>query len=216
KPSGIATEHEVYDVLGEEWAHLNDIKWDKDDPSPRIQEEAGKFLVAVREHTGIFVERAPNRFGFMHLTFEEYYTARYLVARSKIRAKLLREHLHDSRWNEPILLALGFVGLESPVEASELLETAILAEGEEAKEFGFTQSTYENLLGRDYLFALQCLGDHIPILRKPLKHLIERLANELLYKNGSARFWRYKQALEATLELIHGSEGASLLSSFLI
>jgi hypothetical protein len=54
----------------------------------------------------------------------------------------------------PLLLALGFVGVDSPEDAADLLETAILAEGEEAEELGFSPSPYEDLLGRDYLFAL--------------------------------------------------------------
>src|SRR5207248_6830109 len=117
KATGIATEREVYNVLGEEWARVNDLKWDVDDPKPRIIEEVKAFLLAVREHTGLFVERAPKQYGFMHLTFEEYYAARYLVARSKTRARLIRNHLHDPRWEEPILLALAFVGLDSRLEA---------------------------------------------------------------------------------------------------
>ena len=125
KPTGIATEQEVYDILGEQWAHLNDLKWNSDDPSPKIMEEVRLFLQAVREHTGLFVERAPRRYGFLHLTFEEYYVAGFLVARSKKRAALFRHHLHDPRWEEPILLALGFVGLEYSAETSELFDTAI-------------------------------------------------------------------------------------------
>jgi len=137
KSTSIATEHEVYQVLGEEWARINELKWDVDDPSPTIAEEIKKFLLAVREHTGLFVERAPSQYGFMHLTFEEYYAARYLVARSRTRAKLIRTHLLDPRWEEPILLALGFVGLEYPAEAAALLETAILAEGRKRKSLVF-------------------------------------------------------------------------------
>ncbi len=114
KPTAIATEREVYAVLGAEWARINRLEWDEDDPDPSILSEVEKFLRAVREHTGLFVERAPKRYGFMHLTFEEYYAARHLVARSRIRAQLIRQHLHDPRWDEPILLALGFVGLDYP------------------------------------------------------------------------------------------------------
>lgn len=158
KPTGIATEREIYEVLGEEWASLKGYSWDEDKPD--IKSDIKDFLQAVREHTGLFVERAPRRYGFMHLTFEEYYAARYLVARSKTRVRLIRHHLHDPRWDEPILLALGFVGLESSLEAGELLETTILAEGEEAKTLNITPSAYEDLLGRDYLFALRCLGDN--------------------------------------------------------
>jgi hypothetical protein len=129
----------------------------------KIREEISKFLLNVREHTGLFVERAPRHYGFMHQTFEEYYAARYLVARSKIRAKLIRQHLHDPRWDEPILLALGFVGLESQSETQELVETAILAEGEDARTLGLRPSEHEKLLGQDFLFSLRCLGDNIPM-----------------------------------------------------
>ena len=58
KATGVATEREVNDVLGEEWARINELKWDADDPSPSIIEEVKMFLLAVREHTGLFVERA--------------------------------------------------------------------------------------------------------------------------------------------------------------
>ena len=152
----------------------------------------------------------------MHLTFEEYYTARYLVERSRTCALLIRKHLHDPRWEEPILLALGFVGLDSAGEAAELLETAILAQNEEAKELGFRPSQYEELLGRDYLFALRCLGDSIPVRPKLLTQLIHQLADELLYRAGLARFLRYRQALEEKLDHLKGSEGALLLISHLV
>ena len=216
KPTSIATEREVYEVLGKEWARLNDMHWEEDDPNPKITTEVRKFLEAVREHTGLFVERAPRRYGFMHLTFEEYYVARHLVARSKTRAKLIRQHLHQPRWEEPILLALGFVGLEYPAEANELVETAILAEGEEASELGFTPSPYENLLGRDYLFALRCLGDNIPVRPKLMKRLIERSADECLHDSGSARFQSYKKALRERLAYLRGSAGANVLLPLLL
>ncbi|MGZ3621818.1 MAG: NACHT domain-containing protein [Ktedonobacteraceae bacterium] len=85
KPTGIATEREVYEVLGEEWAYINDQPWNAEKPNIGVLEEVKKFVRAVREHTGLFVERAPQRYGFMHLTFEEYYAARYLEAVRKVR-----------------------------------------------------------------------------------------------------------------------------------
>lgn len=209
KAIGIATEREVYRHLGQEWARIKGLLWDEDNPDIVI--EVNRFLRAVREHTGLFVERAPRRYGFMHLTFEEYYTARYLVARSKDRAKFIRKHLHHPRWEEPILLALGFVGLNSPEDAAELLETAILAEGPDAEELDFTPSPYEELLGRDYLFALRCLGDNIPAYPRLTQHLAHRLGDELLYQTGLARFSQYRCALNERLEDLKGSEIASLL-----
>jgi len=214
KSTGIATEQEVYRELGQEWARIKALDWEEDHPD--IENEVKKFLRAVREHTGLFVERAPKRYGFMHLTFEEYYAARHLVARSKDRAKLIRQHLHKLRWEEPILLALGFVGLDAPEDAADLMETAIMAQGEEAKGLDFSPSPYEGLLGQDYLFALRCLGDNIPARPSLLKQLMERLASELLHHTGSARFERYRGALHERLSYVGTSEVASVVLSRLI
>ena len=69
-----------------------------------------QFLRKVRETTGLFVERAPAVYGFMHLTFEEYFAARH-IADNEIPEilEIINEHRYQSRWNEPILLALGYL-----------------------------------------------------------------------------------------------------------
>jgi energy-coupling factor transporter ATP-binding protein EcfA2 len=214
KPTGIATQREVYRVLGQEWAQVRRIQWDEQ--NLEIQGQVEAFLRAVREHTGLFVERAPRRYGFMHLTFEEYYAARHLVARRRQAPGLMRERLHDPRWQEPILLALGFVGLDYPQEAAELLETAVLAQGEEAEELDLSPSPHEELLGRDYLFALRCLGDQIPADPHLIRALSQRLAGEFLRHSGSARFQRYRTALGERLAYLKGSEAADELLPFLV
>lgn len=45
----------------------------------------------------------------MHLTFEEYFAALYIVGIDDFNEQLnlIKSHLHEPRWNEPILLALG-------------------------------------------------------------------------------------------------------------
>ena len=215
KPTGIATEQEVYNILGEEWARINRLSWDANDPDPAILHEVDGFLRKVREHTGLFVERAPKRYGFMHLTFEEYYAARHLVALPRQAAQRIRQHLHDPRWDEPILLALGFMGLDYPEETEKLLETAILAEGEEAEDLQFTPSRYEEILGRDYLFALRCLGDNIPADPQLVQRLITRLADEV-HRTGAAQYQRYRTLLETRLAHLVGSNAAPTLSSALL
>src|SRR5581483_9537873 len=122
-------------------------------------------------------------------------------------------HLHQPRWEEPILLAIGFVGLHFPEEAKELVEGAILAQGEVAEEHGFTASTYEDLLGRDYLFSLRCLSDNIPVRRGLMLHLMKRFAAEYCEKTGLARFSRYRHALSEMLTRLVGSESMGVLIS---
>ena len=65
-------------------------------------------------------------YSFLHLTFQEYYAGRYLVSNSRTRTQLIYKLRYEPRWEEPILLGLGFVGFISPDDATDLLETAIL------------------------------------------------------------------------------------------
>lgn len=217
RPTGLATEDEVLQVLGPEWAALTGEEW-SDNPRANtpLVIEIRKFLVTVRAHTGLFVERAPNLYGFMHLTFEEYYAARYLVADASTRAQLIRQHLHNPRWEEPILLALGHLGKHYPVDAKNLLELAVLNRGTTDAPPLFAPTPYEDILGRDYLFLLRCLGDQIPAKPKTVQGAMERLADELLHRSGSGRFTRYRHALEQRLAYLAGSEAATRLASILV
>lgn len=214
KPAGIATEQEVYREIGQEWARIKGLTWEEDHPD--IEREVEKFLLAVQEHTGIFVERAPKQYSFMHLTFEEYYAARNLVARASTRARFLNQHRHDPRWEEPILLALGFVGLYYPEDAEELLETAILARGDTVESGEFAPSPYEDLLGRDYMFALRCVVDDIPVHSQLLRDLMFRCINELLHYIGLARFERYRQVLRERLNTLIKSKGGPLIVELIV
>jgi energy-coupling factor transporter ATP-binding protein EcfA2 len=83
KPRGMATEQEVKYKLAEFLAATRKQESDH----PEIIAAADDFLRRVRHHTGLLVERAPNRYGFMHLTFEEYFAARELVRRPDRVAK---------------------------------------------------------------------------------------------------------------------------------
>jgi tetratricopeptide (TPR) repeat protein/energy-coupling factor transporter ATP-binding protein EcfA2 len=117
KPSGQVTQAEVEKWLTPKMAEQQGV-----DESTAL-ELVRQFLRKVRETTGLFVERAPEVYGFMHLTFEEYFTARY-IADNEIRdiLALIEQHWHEPRWEEPILLALGYYGSHSPKLLNKLLE----------------------------------------------------------------------------------------------
>ncbi len=119
KPSGLVTQAEVEEKLAANLAELNDAEPESD----LVQQAVELFLRKVRETTGLFVERAPGVYGFMHLTFEEYFAARY-IADNEVSdiLEIIRSHLHEPRWNEPILLALGYYGIHSPKQVNKLVE----------------------------------------------------------------------------------------------
>ncbi|MEQ8976081.1 MAG: tetratricopeptide repeat protein [Coleofasciculus sp. C1-SOL-03] len=119
KPSGLITQAEAEAQLGEKLAELNDEDAEADSVKKAVQE----FLRRVRETTGLFVERAPNVYGFMHLTFEEYFAARYIADNDVSEIlEIIQKHQDDPRWQEPILLALGYLGIHSPKRVSRLVE----------------------------------------------------------------------------------------------
>ncbi|MBD2771626.1 tetratricopeptide repeat protein [Iningainema tapete] len=119
KPSGLVTQAEVEEQLAAKLAELNDAEPESDSVLQAVQE----FLRKVRETTGLFVERAPGVYGFMHLTFEEYFAARYIVDNDQSEIlQLIHKHLHEPRWNEPILLALSYYGIHSPKQVNKLVE----------------------------------------------------------------------------------------------
>ena len=107
KPSGLVTQGEVEAWLTPRMAELQGVE------EPEALELVRQFLRKVRETTGLFVERAPAVYGFMHLTFEEYYAARY-IADNEIPdiLKIINTYRYQARWNEPLLLALGYLSAD--------------------------------------------------------------------------------------------------------
>ena len=69
------------------------------------------ILKAIEAQHGIFVERAWEVYSFSHLTFQEYFTAKYVVdnAASGTLAYLVKAHCADSRWREVFLLATSLL-----------------------------------------------------------------------------------------------------------
>src|SRR5215469_13194196 len=84
-------------------------------------EEAGKavadFIGTQEEHVGLLQPRGLNDrnetvYGFLHLTFEEYFTARELARLWKQGKFKLTPYLHRPRWEGPILLAAAYLSDE--------------------------------------------------------------------------------------------------------
>ena len=91
-----------------------------DDP-----ERADKLLEHIRYRTGLLLERRPDVFGFAHLTFQEYLTARGIHEGNRVGVdanKLAREH-NDGRWKEVIAL---YCGLATTPVVRDLIEQLII------------------------------------------------------------------------------------------
>jgi hypothetical protein len=69
------------------------------------------ILKAIEAQHGIFVERAREVYSFSHLTFQEYFTAKYVVANAAkgTLTNLVKEHCADERWREVFLLTTSLL-----------------------------------------------------------------------------------------------------------
>jgi predicted NACHT family NTPase len=78
------------------------------DPDPevlRLDSEA--ILKSIEAQHGLLVEQAKSIYSFSHLTFQEYFAAREIVADSAYES--LVEHITEKRWREVFLLTAGMM-----------------------------------------------------------------------------------------------------------
>ena len=90
---------------------------------------ADRFLAAVRQHTALLIDRGGKRFGFIHLTFQEYLAAVALVRSAQVSIEplvaALAARVGDPSWLEVSLLAIGDLARERE-EAAGLVLAALL------------------------------------------------------------------------------------------
>lgn len=76
------------------------------------------ILKSIEAQHGILVERAKGIYSFSHLTFQEYFTAKYIVDNSNkgTLINLIENHLYEDKWREVFLLTA-----EMLAEADDLI-----------------------------------------------------------------------------------------------
>ena len=85
--------------------HLPNVREDT------LEVDSEAILKAIEAQHGIFVERARGIYSFSHLTFQEYYAAKYLSETAKkgdLEALVVREFTND-KWREVLLIISGML-----------------------------------------------------------------------------------------------------------
>lgn len=91
-------------------------------------ELADEFIDFVRSRAGLLIEIGEERYCFVHLTFQEYLTAMYIITCSEKEGMskcwgIIRDHISDPAWHEVIRLLLSCI---KTYESQELLIDNIL------------------------------------------------------------------------------------------
>jgi len=76
-------------------------------PSADDQDKGEQVLKAIEARHGIFTERAHQIYSFAHLTFQEYFTAKYIMKEKQRVADLVTQHFNDKRWREVFFLVVS-------------------------------------------------------------------------------------------------------------
>ncbi len=86
---------------------------DRGEANPAVS--AQRFIEDVHDNAGLLVERGPNEYGFIHLTFEEYLAAIAIALKGQRDVQPIvdhfRGHLDDPAWHEVVLLTVGYLGI---------------------------------------------------------------------------------------------------------
>jgi len=173
RSAGDITEDELLPVLAEAICRVDGVNRREADRYAR------EFLSQVSEHSGIFRERGYDErgrrvFGFLHLTFAEYFTARYLAGLweglgndAEARWAFLRKYAHVPRWREVVLLMAGDVGQRD----NDRAERATRLLGDILQ----LDSDYEEQLHRDLLLAGECLADGLRMKSRAAEYVLNKL-----------------------------------------
>ncbi len=86
-----------------------------------------QFINLINERSGLLIKRGTGVYGFAHLTFQEYLTARVIVDREDLIDYTLKR-LPDAWWREVILLEAGFLSVGGPTRVSKLIRAIMEAD----------------------------------------------------------------------------------------
>jgi HEAT repeat protein len=154
-PTGAAPEAFVIQVLAEA------IQTRDGGTLKEAERSAREFLERAGKEVQILLERGAAQWGFLHLTFQEFFTAVGLLSSERFE-EVAFEHLFDPRWEEVLRLGVGYMALiQKRSQATQRFIRRVL----EHQEQGGRQYVSELLRKQVYLAALLAseAGDTLPL-----------------------------------------------------
>lgn len=123
---------------------------------PDCEDKVEAFLRRLCHDSGILTERGRGELAFLHLSFQEYWAARFLVRDFAAAPALVRARRHRPRYAEVVRLA---VAGGSERDATTILRAAVWCEPNFPAPTGYEAAEFEEFLYRDLVLAALCLAD---------------------------------------------------------
>jgi len=175
-------------VLAPRWwllTHVNDfIRRELSVPADRAASQADTLVGSLHKRSGLLVERAPERFSFSHLAFQEYFAARAVLGEGD-PIEALRAYFYHPRWQEVARLASSHLDRR---RVPTLLR-AILDDPDPTGRF----------IQRGLLTVLACLADGAPLHDT---ELLRDLEERIVALGGSAWLGTAIDAMQLLSELL--------------
>jgi HEAT repeat protein len=133
-----------------------------------------ELLQKIQVDTGFFLERGFDEsnqsvYGFLHPTFAEYLTARFLAEQWASDQFKFDEYVHNPHWHEVLLLMSGHIGTWATAQATRLV-----------KQILDLESPYEKHIHSDLFFASEILGDNVRVKRELQDKIVSNLISMAL------------------------------------
>ena len=201
--TGLIQEPELREILSKHLAELP--QYQEQANQPAFKQKIDQFLRVLREDVGLLAARGEYLYGFLHLTFQEYLAALFLVRDINTAAQKIIQRMDDPRWREPIVLALGHVGTEwGPQARNQLLQSLLNA-----------NDPLGDVLPRTPLLIANAL-DEMPSVPEDI--FIE-VAKKLLFAyadhQGIYQIEQLRHRIESALTLLRSGQNERLLDSVL-
>lgn len=172
-----------------------------------FEEEVDYFMKVLREEVGLLAARGERLYGFLHLSFQEYFAALYLIQNPRLASKLFTEKLDKPRWREPLLLAFGHISISWTPEMREELFSTFLRSNDGLK----------HLLPRGAILLANALGEMTSLPSKGIIH--ETIQNLLDTYSGKGEFLRFDllyTTIEEAFENLNKTKAAPIVEATLV
>jgi hypothetical protein len=184
--------------------HIRTVeRWSGSDDA--AEDEAESFLRFVRERAGLLIEAGAELYSFVHLTFQEYLTARHIIIQSEVGGDSfiwdkLEPLIANPRWREVIRLLVA----ERQSEESKRALTDRIIMGGRGEKSPSDNANIASLAGG-------LLIDRIPAAMERPADIVEGLLMAAAYAENDASM--HSALLTQLATVLHREENTGLLGT---